>query len=122
MERQPTSRILQQDLTAFRPFFQRKYPDLTRRTIDAWERQYLTQKGIITALGAGQADLGLTALRSDEVMVILEKDYPDTYAAVSQILQQRRIQSIRDKQKAQYQVSTLVVLLSCCLRIGVFMF
>lgn len=84
---------------------QRKYPDLTRRTIDAWERQYLTQKGIITALGAGQADLGLTALRSDEVMVILEKDYPDTFAAVSQILQQRRIQSIRDKQKAQYQVS-----------------
>lgn len=76
--------------------FKRKYPDLVRRTVDMGEKQFLKDKGVVTEM---QCDLGLTALRSEEVLELMSKDYPDHYKEYIKVLREKEQQSISEKHK-----------------------
>lgn len=82
--------------------FKRKYPDLFRRLVDGWEKDWLLKKNMVPR---PIADLGLTALRSDEVLSLLEKDYPEMHAQVFRVFQERKLQWLAEQQKEQYQIS-----------------
>ncbi|XP_046885149.1 PHD finger protein 10 isoform X1 [Hypomesus transpacificus] len=80
--------------------FKRKYPDLERRDLSHKEKLYLRELNVITET---QCTLGLTALRSDEVIDLMIKEYPGKHAEYSVILQERERQRIA----TEYSVSTL---------------
>ncbi|XP_062852012.1 PHD finger protein 10 isoform X2 [Trichomycterus rosablanca] len=80
--------------------FKRKYPDLERRDLSHKEKVYLREQNVITET---QCTLGLTALRSDEVIDLMIKEYPAKHAEYSIILQERERQRIAK----EYSVSTL---------------
>uniref|UniRef100_A0A8C7DLA3 PHD finger protein 10 n=1 Tax=Oncorhynchus kisutch TaxID=8019 RepID=A0A8C7DLA3_ONCKI len=80
--------------------FKRKYPDLERRDLSHKEKLYLREQNVITET---QCTLGLTALRSDEVIDLMIKEYPGKHAEYSVILQERERQRIAK----EYSVSTL---------------
>uniref|UniRef100_A0A183BB00 PHD domain-containing protein n=1 Tax=Echinostoma caproni TaxID=27848 RepID=A0A183BB00_9TREM len=77
---------------------------LTRRTMDAYERSWLQQEGLVPV---GRADLGLTALRTDEVMKLLQDDYPEVHAELSDLFQRRRFQQAAELQKRQYEAARI---------------
>jgi hypothetical protein len=71
--------------------FKRKYPgkyfsnlfsvgnssfflDIYRRIVDLHEREYLKSQNVVTET---QCDLGLTALKLDEVLELISTDYPE---------------------------------------------
>ncbi|XP_054718310.1 PHD finger protein 10-like [Uloborus diversus] len=76
--------------------FKRKYPELVRRTVDIDEKQFLKERGVVTEM---QCDLGLTALRSEEVLELLSKDYPDQYKEYIKVLREKEQRSISEKHK-----------------------
>ncbi|XP_005091426.2 titin isoform X2 [Aplysia californica] len=76
--------------------FKRKYPDLYRRTCDKEEKDFLREKGVVTET---QSDLGLTALRSEEVYDLMMKDYNDKYREYVSVLQEKQKRVIREKHK-----------------------
>jgi hypothetical protein len=63
--------------------FKRKYPDIYRRIVDLHEREYLKSQNVVTET---QCDLGLTALKLDEVLELMSTDYPEQF---NQIWQQK---------------------------------
>ncbi|KAK5873802.1 hypothetical protein PBY51_018807 [Eleginops maclovinus] len=79
--------------------FKRKYPDLERRDLSHKEKLYLREQNVITET---QCTLGLTALRSDEVIDLMIKEYPTKHAEYSVILQERERQRIA-KEYSQMQ-------------------
>lgn len=79
--------------------FKRKYPDLERRDLSHKEKLYLRELNVITET---QCTLGLTALRSDEVIDLMIKEYPVKHAEYSVILQERERQRIA-KEYSQMQ-------------------
>ncbi|XP_061173119.1 PHD finger protein 10-like [Saccostrea echinata] len=83
--------------------FKRKYPDLFRRQVDIKERVFLMEKGVVTE---SQADLGLTALKSDEVCDLMHRDYPSMYQEYAEVLHERQKQKISEKHK-EYEVPKL---------------
>ncbi|XP_069116734.1 PHD finger protein 10-like [Argopecten irradians] len=83
--------------------FKRKYPELQRRPVEMNERMFLREKGAVTET---QCDLGLTAIRSDEVYDLMHKDYPDKYAEYAAVLHERERQTIKEKHK-DYEVPKL---------------
>lgn len=84
--------------------FKRRYPELQRRICDAYERTWLQEAGLVPS---GRAELGLTALLSDEVMSLLRNDFPDVHVAVSDLFRQRRFQRLADHQKRQYEAARI---------------
>lgn len=76
--------------------FKRKYPDLVRRTVDIAEKKFLREKGVVTEM---QCDLGLTALKSEEVLELLSKDYPDHYKEYIKVLREKEQQTLTEKHK-----------------------
>ncbi|XP_043923740.1 PHD finger protein 10 [Protopterus annectens] len=81
--------------------FKRKYPDLERRDLSHKEKLYLREMNVITET---QCTLGLTALRSDEVIDLMIKEYPNKHAEYSVILQERERQRITDRYKEYSQM------------------
>ncbi|XP_033931441.1 PHD finger protein 10 [Pseudochaenichthys georgianus] len=79
--------------------FKRKYPDMERRDLTHKEKLYLREQNVITET---QCTLGLTALRSDEVIDLMIKEYPTKHAEYSVILQERERQRIA-KEYSQMQ-------------------
>uniref|UniRef100_A0A8D3EAY2 PHD finger protein 10 n=1 Tax=Scophthalmus maximus TaxID=52904 RepID=A0A8D3EAY2_SCOMX len=79
--------------------FKRKYPDMERRDLSHKEKLYLREQNVITET---QCTLGLTALRSDEVIDLMIKEYPPKHAEYSVILQERERQRIA-KEYSQMQ-------------------
>uniref|UniRef100_W5NEL2 PHD finger protein 10 n=1 Tax=Lepisosteus oculatus TaxID=7918 RepID=W5NEL2_LEPOC len=80
--------------------FKRKYPDLERRDLSHKEKLYLREQNVITET---QCTLGrLTAVRSDEVIDLMIKEYPVKHAEYSVILQERERQRIT-KEYSQMQ-------------------
>ena len=71
--------MIQEQITEFLQIksFKRKYPDFNRRVCDIEERRYL-QDYMLTASDP-LCDLGLTALRSEDVMELMAKEYPAKY-------------------------------------------
>ncbi|XP_073407953.1 PHD finger protein 10 isoform X4 [Dendrobates tinctorius] len=82
--------------------FKRKYPDLERRDLSHKEKLYLRELNVITET---QCTLGLTALRSDEVIDLMIKEYPTKHAEYSVILQEKERQRITDHYK-EYSITT----------------
>ncbi|XP_060604504.1 PHD finger protein 10-like [Ruditapes philippinarum] len=76
--------------------FKRKYPDLFRRVCDKQEKDFLRNKGVVSET---QSDLGLTALKADEVHDLMSRDYPAKYKEFLKILREREKQKIADKMK-----------------------
>lgn len=76
--------------------FKRKYPDLFRRVCDKQEKDFLRDKGVVSET---QSDLGLTALKADEVHDLMNKDYPAKYKDFLKILREREKQKMADKMK-----------------------
>ena len=69
--------------------------DLPRRPVEAEERAFLTEQRAVTGT---LAELGLTALRSADVMDVLFQDFPDKYEQFRRVLDERRVLEV---QKAQ---------------------
>ncbi|UJR32080.1 hypothetical protein I4U23_019548 [Adineta vaga] len=67
--------------------FKRKYPDIYRRIVDLHEREYLKSQNVVTET---QCDLGLTALKLDEVLELMSTDYPEKCHQFNQAWQQKR--------------------------------
>lgn len=84
--------------------FKRRYPDLQRRVLDAYERTWLQEAGLVSS---GRAELGLTALLSDEVMTLLQNDFPEVHVTISDLFRQRRFQRLADHQKRQYEAARI---------------
>ncbi|CAL8069718.1 unnamed protein product [Calicophoron daubneyi] len=105
-ERSKESYVVQEMLADYLKIksFKRKYPDLTRRTMDAYERSWLQQEGLVPV---GRADLGLTALRTDEVMKLLQDDYPEVHTALSDLFRRRRFEKTAEIQKRQYEAARI---------------
>ncbi|XP_032818677.2 PHD finger protein 10 [Petromyzon marinus] len=80
--------------------FKRKYPDLERHDLSHKEKLHLRELNVITET---QCTLGLTALRSDEVIDLLMKEYPTKYAEYVTVLQDRERQRITDRYKEYSQ-------------------
>ncbi|XP_060062435.1 PHD finger protein 10-like [Ylistrum balloti] len=97
--------MLQEQISEFLAVksFKRKYPELQRRPVEMNERMFLREKGAVTET---QCDLGLTAIRSDEVYDLMHRDYPDKYAEYAAVLHERERQTIKEKHK-DYEVPKL---------------
>ncbi|CAF3818519.1 unnamed protein product [Adineta steineri] len=67
--------------------FKRKYPDIYRRIVDLHEREYLKSQNVVTET---QCDLGLTALKLDEVLELMSTDYPEKCHQFNHAWQQKR--------------------------------
>ncbi|CAL1295878.1 unnamed protein product [Larinioides sclopetarius] len=76
--------------------FKRKYPDLSRRSVDMDEKQFLKDRGVVTEM---QCDLGLTALKSEEVLELMSKDYPDRYQEYVRVLRDKQQKSLSEKHR-----------------------
>lgn len=76
--------------------FKRKHRDLQRRPVEPRERTFLREKNIVTEM---QCDLGLTALRSEEVYDLMARDYPEKFKDVAEMLHRRERQRICDDHK-----------------------
>ncbi|XP_068089502.1 PHD finger protein 10 [Hyperolius riggenbachi] len=84
--------------------FKRKYPDLERRDLSHKEKLYLREQNVITET---QCTLGLTALRSDEVIDLMIKEYPAKHAEYSVILQEKERQRITNNYK-EYSIPPVI--------------
>ncbi|XP_064478222.1 PHD finger protein 10-like [Ornithodoros turicata] len=90
--------ILQEQICEFLQVksFKRKYPDLYRRSVDIDEKKYLREKGVVNET---QCDLGLTALRADDVIDLFMKDYPEKYQEYANALRERDKQTNAEKHR-----------------------
>ena len=84
--------------------FKRKYPDLRRRNIDMAERDYLKELGLVSEISC---DMGLFAVRSEDVMDVLFNDFPAKYEELSTILNERRETQLKERGKVDYQVADI---------------
>ncbi|KAG1696491.1 PHD finger protein 10 [Nymphon striatum] len=66
--------------------FKRKYPELFRRSVEMDEREYLRER---IAVSETQCDLGLTAVKSEDVIELMAKDYPEKYQEYERVVQER---------------------------------
>ncbi|CAI8047966.1 PHD finger protein 10 [Geodia barretti] len=69
---------------------QRKYPDLVRRNVDVPEKKYLMHKGVVTET---QSNMGLVAVRSEDVLEVMSEDFPDKYQEYMAVVQEREFQN-----------------------------
>lgn len=69
--------------------------------MDAYERSWLQQEGIVPI---GRVDLGLTALKTEEVMNLLQRDYPDVHVLLVDLFRRRKFAQTAKLQKRQYEV------------------
>ncbi|CAL1603915.1 unnamed protein product [Knipowitschia caucasica] len=81
--------------------FKRKYPEMERRDLSHKEKLYLREQNVITET---QCTLGLTALRSDEVIDLMIKEYPTKHSEYSVILQEKeRLRIAKEYSQMQQQ-------------------
>ncbi|XP_023211120.1 PHD finger protein 10-like [Centruroides sculpturatus] len=90
--------ILQEQISDFLCIksFRRRYPDLTRRVVEPEERRYLKEKGVVSEM---QCELGLTAIKADDILELISKDFPDKFHEYLQMLQEKERQSVSEKFK-----------------------
>merc|ERR1719273_1488967 len=87
--------FLQEQVTEFLGVksFKRKYPDCPRRTINMEERDFLIEMKIVNET---QADLGLTAIPSTNVLDIMCQDFYDKYEEYLAVINERKERSSRN--------------------------
>ena len=88
--------FLQEQVTEFLGVksFKRKYPDCPRRTINMEERDFLTEMKIVNET---QANLGLTAIPSVDVLDIMCADFYDKYEAYTAHAQARKENRLKNQ-------------------------
>jgi len=84
--------------------FKRKYPDLRRRAIEMLERDYLQEKGYVSVMAC---DLGLTAVRSEDVLDVMCNDFPSKFEALSTLMREKQEKEIREKGKVDYSLANI---------------
>ena len=84
--------------------FKRKYPHLRRHPLEMQERDYLKEMGIVSEIAC---DLGLTAVRSEDVLDVMFADFPDKFEELQELLRDRHEKSIKDHGKVDYRVADL---------------
>jgi len=87
--------FLQEQVTEFLGVksFKRKYPDCPRRTINMEERDFLIEMKIVNET---QADLGLTAIPSTNVLDIMCQDFYERYELYLTVVNERKERSLRN--------------------------
>ncbi|KAL3312819.1 PHD finger protein 10 [Cichlidogyrus casuarinus] len=98
--------MIQENLANFMNIkgFKRRFPDLYRRKLQAQETDWLVKNNLVSQ---EFADLGLTALKAEEVMELLQKDFPEIYSALHELFSRRKVQEITERQKRQYQAARI---------------
>lgn len=77
--------------------FKRKYPDLKRRLVEAEERTFLEDSGLVPK---SMCDLGLTAVSSAEVLDVMYHDFPDKYEEFRGYMREKESRELSFRQKA----------------------
>ncbi|XP_014239691.1 uncharacterized protein LOC106661073 isoform X2 [Cimex lectularius] len=77
--------------------FKRKYPDMKRRPVEAEERTYLEDSGLVPK---SMCDLGLTAVSSAEVLDVMFQDFPDKYEEFRKYVREKQAREASSKQRA----------------------
>ncbi|XP_069686855.1 serine-rich adhesin for platelets-like isoform X2 [Periplaneta americana] len=77
--------------------FKRKYPDIKRRPVEAEEKTYLREKGLVTE---SMCDMGLTAVNSTEILDIMYADFQEKYEEYRRFIRERQAKEFSTKQKA----------------------
>jgi len=94
-----------------------KFTDLFRRLIDIKERVYLQENRVVTET---QCDLGLTALKLNDILDILAEQYPERYAELSDYLAKKRHLELANAQLSASEVPTLTTMTAEPVRTGRF--
>lgn len=81
--------------------FKRKYPDLPRRIVEMEERNYLSEKMLVSEK---MCDLGLTAVLASDVLDIMHNDFFDKYDEYKKYLRINHIRQMNYRTKAQIQM------------------
>lgn len=84
------------DYLGLKAFRRKLLSGITRRPVDMEEKQFLREKNVVTEI---QCDLGLTALRSEEVLELMSKDYPEHYAEYIRVLREREQRTASEKHR-----------------------
>lgn len=84
--------------------FKRRYPDLRRRPIDMQERDFLKEKGLVSEMAC---DLGLTAVRSEDVLDVMFNDFPGKFEELQRLLRERKENEIRERGKVNYSLANI---------------
>lgn len=84
--------------------FKRRYPDLRRRPIDMQERDYLKEKGLVSDMAC---DLGLTAVRSEDVLDVMFNDFPAKFEELQRLLRERKENEMRERGKVNYSMANI---------------
>lgn len=82
--------------------FKRKHPDLVRRPVEFDEKEFLKEHGVVTMT---MCDLGLTALRADDVVDLFMRDYPEKYQEYVNCIRERDKQNTVEKHRGYSAVS-----------------
>ena len=72
--------------------FKRRYPDVNRRNVDHEERDFLVEMGVVTVT---QADLGLTAIPSTQILDIMSNDFYEKYEEYRTVVAERKDRTMR---------------------------
>ena len=72
--------------------FKRRYPDLQRRNVYNEERDFLVEMGVVTVT---QADLGLTAIPSAQILDIMSNDFYEKYEEYRNVVVERKDRTMR---------------------------
>ena len=85
--------------------FKRRYPFIQRRNVDHEERDFLVEIGVVTVV---QADLGLTAIPSSQVLDIMSSDFYEKYDEYMAVVAERKDRSLRQSTHNYYHTSSAV--------------
>ncbi len=85
--------------------FKRRYPDIQRRNVDHEERDFLVEIGVVNVV---QADLGLTAIPSSQVLDIMSNDHYEKYDEYMSVVAERKDRNHRQYSHNYYNSSSAV--------------
>ncbi|XP_022170869.1 titin isoform X2 [Myzus persicae] len=83
--------------------FKRKYPGLKRRNVEAEERTFLCDSGLVAE---SLCDLGLTVLYSSEVLDIMYTDFPEKYEELREYMRLKHAKELSNRQRALMTISS----------------
>ncbi|VVC38218.1 Hypothetical protein CINCED_3A004734 [Cinara cedri] len=83
--------------------FKRKYPGLKRRNVEAEERTFLCDSGLVAE---SLCDLGLTVLYSSEVLDIMYTDFPEKYEELREYMRLKHTKELSNRQRALMTISS----------------
>ncbi|BES92863.1 finger protein [Nesidiocoris tenuis] len=86
--------------------FKRKYPGLTRRPVEAEERTFLEDSGLVPKT---MCDLGLTAVSSAEILDIMFQDFPEKYEEFRKHVRDKQAKEASFRQKGLLTFSILLL-------------